>query len=84
MVSFGFRGILEYFPQTNNNFDFVEEDMVYKYFDDASILEIVNLLSIGLVPDIWFSPLFDALERPKPENMPSCTPWQGDWHSPCI
>ena len=41
-------GILEYLSQTNNNFDFVEQDMVYKYFDDASILEIVNLLSIGL------------------------------------
>ena len=41
-------GIFEYLSQTNNNFDFLEDDLVYKYFDDASILEIVNLLSIGL------------------------------------
>ena len=41
-------GILEYLSQTNNNFDFIEEDLRYKFFDDASILEIVNLLSIGL------------------------------------
>jgi hypothetical protein len=41
-------GILEYLSQTNNNFDFIDEDLVYKYFDDASVLEIVNLLSIGL------------------------------------
>ena len=41
-------GILEYLSQTNGNFDFVDEELRYKYFDDASILEIVNLLSIGL------------------------------------
>ena len=41
-------GILEYLSQTNKNFDFVDEDLVYKYFDDASILEIINLISIGL------------------------------------
>ena len=41
-------GILEYLSQTNNNFNFVDEDLVYKFFDDASVLEIVNLLSIGL------------------------------------
>ena len=40
--------ILEYLSQTNNNFDFIEEDLKYKYFDDASILEIFNLLSIGI------------------------------------
>ena len=41
--------ILEYLSQTNNNLDFIEEDMRFKYFDDASVLEIVNLLSIWLV-----------------------------------
>ena len=41
-------GILEYLSQTNNNFDFVDQDLVFKYFDDASVLEIVNLISIGL------------------------------------
>ena len=41
-------GILEYLSQTNGNFDFVDDDLVFKYFDDASVLEIVNLISIGL------------------------------------
>ena len=41
-------GILEYFSQTNNNFDFIDDDLKFKYFDDATILEIVNLLSIGI------------------------------------
>ena len=44
----GIFGILEYLSQTNNNLDFVEEDLRFKYFDDASVLEIVNLLSVGL------------------------------------
>ena len=39
-------GILEYLSQTNNNLDFVEQDLRFKFFDDASSLEIVNLLSI--------------------------------------
>ena len=41
-------GIIEYLSQTNNNLDFIEDDLKFKYFDDASVLEIVNLLSIGL------------------------------------
>ena len=41
-------GILEYLSQTNNNLDFVDEELRFKYFDDASVLEIVNLLSIGI------------------------------------
>ena len=41
-------GILEYLSQTNGNFNFLDEDLVYKYFDDASVLEIVNLISIRL------------------------------------
>ena len=44
----GNYGILEYISQTNRNFDFVDEELVFKYCDDASVLEIVNLLSIGL------------------------------------
>ena len=41
-------GILEYLSQTNNNLDFIDEDLRFKYFDDASVLEVVNLLSIGI------------------------------------
>ena len=41
-------GILEYLSQGINNFCFIEEDLRYKYFDDASIKKIVNLLSNNL------------------------------------
>ena len=41
-------GILEYLSQTNNNLDFIDEELRFKYFDDASVLEVVNLLSIGI------------------------------------
>ena len=41
-------GLLEYKSQTNNNCDFVPADMRYKWVDDLSILEMINLLSVGL------------------------------------
>ena len=41
-------GIWEYLSQTNNNLDFINEDSKFKFVDDASALEILNLLSIGL------------------------------------
>ena len=41
-------GILEYLAQSNSNTDFVAENMKYKFIDDLSILEKINLLSIGL------------------------------------
>ena len=41
-------GTLEYISQTNNNFDYLDDDLVYKFIDDVTVLEIVNLLSIGL------------------------------------
>ena len=41
-------GILEYLSQSNNNADFVNEADRFKFVDDLTILEIVNLLSIGL------------------------------------
>ena len=44
----GTLGIWEYLSQTNNNFDFIEEDLQYKFVDDATVLEIINLMSIGL------------------------------------
>ena len=34
--------------QSNNNTDCVPEDDRYKYFDDATVLEVVNLLNVGL------------------------------------
>ena len=41
-------GILEYLSQTNNNTDYICPSKKFKFIDDLSILEIVNLLSIGL------------------------------------
>ena len=41
-------GILEYLSQSNDNSDFVNQEDKYKFVDDLSILEIVNLLTIGI------------------------------------
>ena len=41
-------GILEYLSQTNNNADFLPDDERFKFIDDLSILDIINLISIGL------------------------------------
>ena len=41
-------GILEYLSQSANNLNFLKEDEGYKFIDDASFLEIINLLSAGL------------------------------------
>ena len=41
-------GILEYLSQTNNSADCVGEQERFKFIDDLTILEIVNLLTIGL------------------------------------
>ena len=41
-------GILEYLSQSNSNTDFVEKSKKFKFIDDLSILEIINLLSIGI------------------------------------
>lgn len=51
----GTLGIWEYLSQTNGNLDFVDQDLQYKFVDDATVLEIVNLLSIGLA-----SPFFKS------------------------
>ena len=44
----GTLGIEEYLSQSNDNADHIEEDERFKFIDDLSILEIINLLSIGL------------------------------------
>ena len=41
-------GILEYLSQSNNNSDCVSEENRFKFVDDLTILEIVNILTIGL------------------------------------
>ena len=41
-------GILEYLSQSNDNTDFVDNKEKFKFIDDLSILEIINLISIGI------------------------------------
>ena len=44
----GTLGIEEYLSQSNNKPDFLKEDEKFQFIDDLSILEIVNLVSIGI------------------------------------
>ena len=41
-------GLLEYLSQSNNNANCVEKDDRFKFVDDLTILEIVNLLTVGM------------------------------------
>ena len=41
-------GILEYLSQSNGNTDYIHPNKKFKFIDDLSILEKINLLSIGL------------------------------------
>ena len=41
-------GILEYLSQSNNCADFANEEDRYKFVDDLTILEIINLLTIAI------------------------------------
>ena len=42
------KGVLSYMSQSNDNTDCVPEEDRFKYFDDATVLEVINLLNIGL------------------------------------
>ena len=44
----GTLGIEEYLSQSNDNTDFLDPEDKYKFIDDLSVLEIINLISIGL------------------------------------
>ena len=44
----GILGILEYKSQSNNNTDFLSEKEKFKYIDDLSILEVINLILAGI------------------------------------
>ena len=41
-------GILEFLSQTNNSADCVDQEERFKFVDDLTILEIVNLLTVGI------------------------------------
>ena len=42
-------GISEYLSQSNNNTDFIDSEDKFKFIDDLTVLEIVNLISVGLL-----------------------------------
>ena len=44
----GLLGILEYLSQTNGNTDFLSDNDKFKFIDDLSVLEMINLASQGL------------------------------------
>ena len=44
----GLIGILEYLSQTNHNTDYLSNEDKFKFIDDLSVLEIINLISQGL------------------------------------
>ena len=44
----GTLGIEEYLSQSNRNTEFLDPDEKYKFIDDLSILEVINLITIGL------------------------------------
>ena len=41
-------GILEYLSQSNNNADCVKPEDRYKFVDDLTILEVINILTVGI------------------------------------
>ena len=71
----GTLGILEYLAQSNDNADCVSTEDRFKFMDDLSILEIVNLLTIGLSSfNVKSQVPSDILENNKyipPQNLKS-------------
>ena len=44
----GTLGILEFLSQSNTNANYVEPDLRWKFVDDLTMLEIINLINIGI------------------------------------
>ena len=42
-------GLLEYLSQSNDNTEGIPPELKYKWLDDLSVLEVVNLLTIGIL-----------------------------------
>ena len=56
-------GVWSFLSQTNNNPEDAEEDMTYKFVDDKSLLEVVNLFNIGIASH--------NVRASVPSNIPS-------------
>ena len=70
-------GLLEYDSQTNENTDFLPEEDKFKFVDDISILDVINLITIGLAgynfkqhvaSDIGIGQLFIPSENLKSQS----------------
>ena len=44
----GTLGIEEYLSQSNDNSDFLNQDEKFKFIDDLSMVELINLISVGI------------------------------------
>jgi hypothetical protein len=68
-------GILEYLSQSNNSADFVDQEDRLKFVDDLTILEIVNLLTIGIssfnIKQSIPSDIIESNQYIPPENLKS-------------
>ena len=68
-------GILEYLSQSNGSADCVSEENRFKFIDDLTILEIVNLLTVGLssynVKEHVPSDVLENLQYIDPANLKS-------------
>ena len=68
-------GILEYLSQSNNSADFVDQEDRFKFVDDLTILEIVNLLTIGIssfnIKQSIPSDIIESNQYIPPENLKS-------------
>ena len=71
----GLPGILEYLSQNNDCADFLSEDERYKYIDDLSILEVINLIRIGISSYNWKTKVPSDIQTENnflpPENIKS-------------
>ena len=61
----GILGILEFISMTNGNLDFLPEDEGFKFVDDTSFLEVLDLLALGLSS---FNPKFQVPSDIPPEE----------------
>ena len=52
-------GLLEYLTQSNSNANCVDPEKRFKFIDDLTILEVVNLLTIGIAAKaiLWCPPV---------------------------
>ena len=68
-------GILDYLSQSNNSADFVDQEDRFKFVDDLTILEIVNLLTIGIssfnIKQSIPSDIIESNQYIPPENLKS-------------